>query len=150
MLLESHLRVPCILAPHGTAKPGEAERRCVRLARPDIERHLEAHLRFLFSSARAYDEGFEDEAKRLAVSIRAICHETRTSRSLLAQLDLAGVKSLTDTADHIDPSNLADTWGLVVMRATLGSGSPLCLRLLSWPRFTQTRPRHSINGGATP
>ena len=106
----------------GRQSRAKAERRRVRLARPEIEAHLESHLRWLSSSARAYDEGFEDEARRLAVSIRAICHETERSHSLLKQLDLARSMAFTDTANHIDSANLADTWGLVIMEITAGVG----------------------------
>ncbi|MEH1056409.1 hypothetical protein V6U89_14480 [Micromonospora sp. CPCC 206171] len=105
----------------GRASRRKHEKRQIQLQRPEIERALEEHLGFLFRSALSYDEGYEDEAKRLAVSLRAILHNTAQSHSLLAQLDL-GSKLFTDTAAHIDPRNLGNTPGLVIMEMIVGVG----------------------------
>lgn len=52
----------------------------------ELEELLNEQLQFLESSAKAYDDGFEGECKRLAVTIRVLVHDTRTSHSLLSQL----------------------------------------------------------------
>ena len=49
---------------------------------------MEDQLRFIESSAAAYDKGFESEAKRLSVAIRILCYDSRTSKSVLGQLGL--------------------------------------------------------------
>jgi hypothetical protein len=54
----------------------------------DLSEHLREHIGFLKRSSESFDTGFEDEAKRLAVSARVLLHDTRASRSLLGQLDL--------------------------------------------------------------
>ncbi len=56
------------------------------LSREELQAHLDEQIGFLRTSAAAYDRGFEGEAKRLAVTIRVLLHETASSHSLLAQL----------------------------------------------------------------
>jgi hypothetical protein len=53
----------------------------------DLKSHLSEQLGFLERSAEAFDNGFEDEAKRLSVTMRVLLHNTATSHSVLAQLD---------------------------------------------------------------
>ena len=38
------------------------------------------------SSTKSFDEGFEDEAQRLAASLRVILHDTSSSKSLFRTL----------------------------------------------------------------
>ncbi|WP_435819560.1 hypothetical protein [Micromonospora tulbaghiae] len=125
----------------GRASRRKQEKRQIRLQRPEIERAFEEHLGFLFRSALSYDEGYEDEAKRLAVSLRAILHNTSQSHSLLAQLELTD-KLFTDTAEHINPQNLVNTPGLVMMRMTVGVGLTYIapLGMLSPPRIHPPAP----------
>lgn len=59
----------------------------VRREEDDLRSQLYAQLEFLRSSAAAFDTGFVDEAKRLAVALRILLHDTPRSRGLLAQLD---------------------------------------------------------------
>jgi len=54
----------------------------------ELNHHLEEHLAFLRASGDAFDHGHDGEAKRLAVSLRVLLHETKGSRSLLGQLGL--------------------------------------------------------------
>jgi hypothetical protein len=87
------------------------------LSQSDLQAHLEEQLQFLQASADAFDRGLESEAKRLAVTIRVLVHDTANSRSLLNQL---GMKEglFVDTAEPLDPDNYAPYSGLV---ATLGN-----------------------------
>ncbi len=52
----------------------------------ELLKHLKEQVSFLERSAASYDNGFEDEAKRLAVAIRILVHDTRKSKSLLTSL----------------------------------------------------------------
>jgi hypothetical protein len=63
------------------------EPRTARLAwsLPD---HLEFQLDFLQASIERYESGHEHEALRMAAAIRILCHDTKCSHSLLAQLGL--------------------------------------------------------------
>lgn len=54
----------------------------------DLVRQLHEQLEFLEASAHSYDEGRYHEAKRLATTTRILCHQTKSSNSLLGQLDL--------------------------------------------------------------
>lgn len=81
----------------------------------DLMRHLSEQLGFLEDSGRAFDEGRDGEAKRLAVTLRVLLHDTEKARSLLSQL---GRKSglFWDSAGPDNPRNLLPFGGLVGMR----------------------------------
>lgn len=52
----------------------------------DFREHLRRQLRFLGRSCAAFDAGHQDEAVRIATSIRVLLHDTRSSTSLLTHL----------------------------------------------------------------
>lgn len=83
--------------------------------------NLAESTQFLISSASSFDRGYEAEAKRLAVTLRVLLHDTPQSHSLL---DLLGVKDqirFTNTAAEIEPDNVLPTLGLVMMLPVDGS-----------------------------
>jgi hypothetical protein len=53
-----------------------------------LQEQLARQIGYLQRSAALFDDGFEDEAQRMAVTIRTLLHDTRQSTSLLAQLSL--------------------------------------------------------------
>lgn len=57
---------------------------------PELSAKLYEQRGFLEASCRSFDAGQESEAVRLAVTLRVLAHDTRTSRSLL---DRMGIKS---------------------------------------------------------
>ena len=79
----------------------------------ELKAHLEEQISFLIASANSYDSGFEGEAKRIAVAIRVLMHDTRLSTSLLGQL---GLKSglFLDTSFPDIAGNLTSHSGLIV------------------------------------
>ena len=77
------------------------------------------HLQFLESSAAAFDAGHIGEAKRMAVSLRVLFHETAQSHSILAQLG-ERQQPMFDISHPYNPDNLASHHGLVAMRITGG------------------------------
>jgi hypothetical protein len=81
----------------------------------DLKTHLEDSIYFLEASAAAFDAGYENEAKRMAITLRVLLHDTKSSKSLLSQL---GQKSIQfyDTAKPFDPRNLVGHGGLVAIR----------------------------------
>jgi len=85
----------------------------------ELREHLQEQLAFLESSSKAFDQGFEGEAKRLAVAIRVLVHDTKLSRSLLGQLNLKTLL-FCDTARDYDPRNLLSQCGLAVMQFKAG------------------------------
>lgn len=84
------------------------------LSREALEQHLQDQLHFLEQSADAFDKGFTAEYRRMALSIRVLVHETRSSHALLAQLGLLNTDFI-DTAREIDPDNLLSHSGLTMM-----------------------------------
>lgn len=85
----------------------------------ELKAHLEEQISFLRASADAYDSGFEGEAKRIAVAIRVLMHDTRNSTSLLGQLGLKSSQFL-DTSLPTSPGNMTSHSGLIV--TAMGSG----------------------------
>jgi len=81
-------------------------------SREELERHLREQLSFLERSAESFDNGFEEEAKRLAVVVRTLVHDTPSSHSLLEQLGLK-TKDFYDTAMDDFPENLLGHGALV-------------------------------------
>lgn len=93
--------------------PTNPNRKRVSQSRLQLEEHLREQAGFLRRSGEAYDRGFEDEAKRLAVSVRVLVHDTNSSKSLLRQLGVKDTLRYLNTANPIDPRNLATTNNLV-------------------------------------
>jgi hypothetical protein len=87
---------------------------------------LDEQLHFLESSADSFDKGKEAEAKRIAVTVRTLVHNTRNSHSLLRQLEMHGGKFLTTSFDY-DPNNLIPHSGLVGEALTAQSAKYIAL-----------------------
>lgn len=87
----------------------------------ELAQHLKTQLRFLEVSSLAFDRGEEDEAKRMATHIRVLFHNTRSSRSLISQLNMDRI-SFLDTAGEIRPDTLFPSLSLVnIVQDTSGS-----------------------------
>jgi hypothetical protein len=95
-----------------------------RPKRPIEEAELKAHLReqidLLKTSAAAYDDGMTGEAKRLALTIRVLLHETKGSKSLLKQLKMDDLKFMS-TATPYNKNHLGTHMGLLSIQLD-GSG----------------------------
>jgi hypothetical protein len=77
--------------------------------------NLAESTKFLVSSASSFDRGYEAEAKRLAVTLRVLLHDTPQSHSLLGLLEVKDRMKFTNTAAEIEPDNVLPTLGLVMM-----------------------------------
>lgn len=89
--------------------------------------HLREQLQFLRSSSLAFDVGNYGEAKRLAVILRILLHDTKRSASLLTSLgikdklwyyDLVGVADM-DGGAHVDPT-LEEEYGRLSRQNAFG------------------------------
>jgi hypothetical protein len=89
----------------------------------NLLRQLREHADFLEASAAAFDRGFEAEAKRLAVSLRVLLHDTTNSHALLDQLGIKDKLRFIETSLPINPYSLGPTTGLVLMRMSLDAPS---------------------------
>lgn len=103
----------------------------VEISRVELENHLKEQIGFLEASSSAFDQGMMSEAKRIAVAVRVLVHDTRNSQSLLSQLGEKCIPFL-DTAKDIDPDNLVTSHPLMVLafnrgevlyKARLGEGN---------------------------
>lgn len=95
--------------------------------RAELLELFEEHLEFLERSNDAFDQGHLSEAKRMAVSLRVLFHNTKMSHALLHQLDVHKTLTWIDTAGIPDPDNLLPSWGLVQsgIRIEDGKGTPV-------------------------
>jgi hypothetical protein len=96
-------------------------------SRVRVDRDLVADLAeqraFLRSSASAYDAGTEPEAKRLALTLRLLLHETNSQRPLLAQMGVRDRIPWTDTSHgEPPPGTIFFSAGLATMRVVSGPG----------------------------
>ncbi|WP_461516962.1 hypothetical protein [Porticoccus sp.] len=67
----------------------------------DYVKHLQRQLGFIGRSCQLYDQGFEDEAIRVATTIRVLIHDTRNSTSLLQHLDKKNISVLSQSSSLI-------------------------------------------------
>lgn len=74
----------------------------------DLAAHLKRQLIFLRNSVAAYDNGCVEEAVRIGVVIRVLCHDTQSSVSLLKQMGQKATLRLVTTAKTLSNDLLAD------------------------------------------
>jgi hypothetical protein len=91
------------------------------LTRNELENHLNEQVQFLMSSANSYDNGFYGEAKRIAVVVRTLLHDTNCSKSLLGQLEKKNLPFLSTAIDY-DPESMIAHAGLIFLN--LGGTEP--------------------------
>lgn len=84
----------------------------VSQSRDELLAHLKDHIGFMIASCKAYDGGSYNEAKRLAVSIRVLVHNTSSSHALLDQLGKKNMLFYDWSVDY-GPTNMLPEWGLV-------------------------------------
>ena len=81
------------------------------LSQNELEIHLKEQISFLEASANSFDAGAEEEAKRLAVAIRILVHDTTSSHSLLGQM--GKILQFYDTSSDLDSHNILAHGGLI-------------------------------------
>jgi hypothetical protein len=107
----------------GEAKRREERQGQAQRQRPELEDSLRQQLELLNLHSDHYDSGKHVVALPMATEIRVLLHDTGTSHSVC---ELLGIKSsvlFRDTAQPIDPRNLASNPGLVLMRIAAGVGA---------------------------
>lgn len=109
----------------------------VKQTKKELLSHIEDIIGFIDASSVAFDAGKTGEAKRLAVSIRVLLHDTKTSKSLLGLLGWKGGHSFLNSAIPYNPKNLVSHHGLVGLRVGGDAGisyhAPLRSRSTSRP-----------------
>jgi hypothetical protein len=74
----------------------------------DLCAHLKRQLVFLRNSVAAYDNGCPEEAIRIGVVIRVLCHDTQSSVSLLEQMGQKATLRLVTTAKTLSTDLLSE------------------------------------------
>jgi hypothetical protein len=70
------------------------------MAERDFRGQLVRQLEYMENSRRLYDSGHREEAIRLAMCLRIIFHDTRTSISLLKHLNVSDIAMLSALMTH--------------------------------------------------
>src|SRR4051812_47474021 len=93
------------------------------LSKADLVEQLRIQVDFLERSSVAYDQGFEDEARRLATVVRILVHDTARSKSLLGQLGVKERLRYHDTTARPPAGAIVfGSSGLAMQRVTTGPG----------------------------
>ena len=87
----------------------------------ELDALLSEQSEWLESSAALFDGGRRTEAKRLAVTIRVLLHDTSTSKSLLGQLGLKDRLVFLDTAGPVNRKNLMPLTPMLHFTSTMTS-----------------------------
>jgi len=78
----------------------------------------------MLASIAAFHEGQAAEAKRMAVAVRLLAHDTGRSHSLLAQLGIKNGVLFYDTTGSVTEPGLVSGLGLAGMVLAMGKGGP--------------------------
>jgi len=87
----------------------------IEQTKDELKSHLREQIEFLKRSSQTYDEGYISEAKRLAVAIRLLLHDTQKSTSLLTLLKKKDIL-FYDTSLDYNPNNFPSTIGLIITK----------------------------------
>lgn len=96
-------------------EPGQEQRLSQRLT--DVVAQM-------LRSVDAYEAGHADEARRMALSIRVLLHDTARQTSLLSHLGVKEGMTFYDTASEIDPRQHGSHLALLSLLMPLGDGQP--------------------------
>src|SRR3954467_14968214 len=78
-------------------------------SKAELDNHLKEQSGSLRASMRSYDEGFEGEAKRLAVTIRVLVHNTSRSHAIRFHLEPGALKINSQNAETGEASETLET-----------------------------------------
>lgn len=92
---------------------------------------LQEQLRFIQRSCVAFDQGAEEEAIRIATSLRVIFHNTNASTSIISYLELSAKKMLSSSRGH------GDWKDFLSHQLNLSSPAPIRMRPLLGNQFIE-------------
>jgi len=95
----------------------------IKQSKDELLAHLGDHLMFLKSSSAAFDAGHIGEAKRLAVTMRVLFHDTNNSKSLLGLLKMKEGTGYYDTGFDLNKKNISSHLGLVGTKHSPGKST---------------------------
>lgn len=83
----------------------------VQQTQKELENHLSEQLRFLETSADLFDQGYDSEAKRMAVHLRTLLHDTYNRDSTPKSQSLLMLLGVKDSTQFWDTSSAEDDIG---------------------------------------
>jgi len=89
-----------------------------------LEQRLAEVTSQLLRSVDAYEQGHTDEARRMALAIRILLHDTSRQTSLLTHLGLKQSITYYDTASEIDPRQHGSHLSLLTLLMPIVDGKP--------------------------
>lgn len=96
----------------------------VKLSITDLENHLKEQVAFLQRSAKAFDQGYLVEAKRIAVIVRLLVHDTTSSKSLLGLLNLKKIRFLATSPEYDENTkDIGSFNGLALLEMNTAEGA---------------------------
>ena len=87
------------------------------MSRDELLKSLREQVRFIDKSCAEFDRDDTSEAKRLAVTVRVLLHDTKQSKSLLGKLASLQTFIMLDSASFDMPGNAVAYHGLVGLRS---------------------------------
>ena len=79
----------------------------------ELSDKLNSQIRFITSSCESFDHGFDDEAQRIATSLRVIFSDTKRYKSLLTSLGIKDSTYIISSVDQYIPANMLPYSGLL-------------------------------------
>ncbi|WP_252244499.1 MULTISPECIES: SEC-C metal-binding domain-containing protein [unclassified Clostridium] len=87
----------------------------------ELKKHLIESVEFLIKSCLFYDTGDKSEAKRIALELRKLLHDTGMSKSILKTLKIKNT-SFIDTSTGYSTTNLLSTFALTSIKIINNDG----------------------------
>ena len=94
-----------------------------------LERRLIEQVSQLLRSVDAYEQGHVDEARRMALAIRILLHDTKRQTSLLSHMGLKDAITYYDTASEIDPRQHGSHLALLALLMPVAEDEPQSARV---------------------
>lgn len=89
-----------------------------KINREELKMHWNDQLDFIRKSIKAFDSGDEKEARRLAICLRVLLHQTTKSDSLIRQRNLTNNFYFWSSSGLYIPTNELSTWSLLNLSTT--------------------------------
>ncbi|HEY9168264.1 MAG TPA: SEC-C domain-containing protein [Lutibacter sp.] len=89
----------------------------IPLNHSDYEKHYNEQIEFLKNSCNSFDNGFDGESKRIALTLRVLLHDTKQSHSLLGLMNKKVIDFISTNA-KFEPSSSFSFNGLAMMAST--------------------------------
>ena len=80
----------------------------------ELKEYWDDQINFLIREVNEFDNGSENEARRIASCLRILLHETKYSKSLVGQIGINLI--YFSSSSFYNPANLLTSWTLLTLR----------------------------------